>query len=158
MAICPGKYFHITHLQGHIQACTQRHQGRYLMKVYEGNRCSFLLFDAGEIWNFTTKKSKNRRSLCKLPANTLLIRSILKLEGIYVQEIPGASLVAYSSLQYSLPLLVNRTQNSPLVMPILGKLCKAFEAWKSQYDQSLLTMNYLQLEHRNLCNCLCLLD
>lgn len=99
------------------------------------------------------------RATCKLPANTLLIKSLLKMEGIYGQAISGASLAFSSSLLYSLQIiLINRTQNSPSVMPFLGKRCKAFEAWRSQYNQSLLRMRYLQLEHRDLLNCLCLLD
>lgn len=115
------------------------------MRAEDVHSCSFILVRSGTL-PLRNPRIRVTRATCKLPANTLLIRSVLKLEGIYVQEIPGSSLAVYSSLVYSLcNILVNRTQNSPLIMPFLGKMCKAFEAWRAQYNQSLLRMKYLQL-------------
>lgn len=127
------------------------------MRAADVHSCCLMLVRSGTL-PLRNPRIEVTRATCKLPANTLLIRSVLKLEGIYVQASPGASLVAYSSLLYFLLLLVNRTQNSPLPMPILRKLPKVIEAWRSQYNQSLLTKKYLQLQHRNLLSCLYLLD
>lgn len=114
------------------------------MRAADVHSCCLMAGRSGTL-PLRNPRTEITRATCKLPANTLLLRSALKLEGIYGQAIPGASLVVYSSLLYSLLLLINRTQNSPLVTPILAKLCKVFGAWRSQYNQSLLIMKYLHL-------------
>lgn len=131
------------------------------MKVYEGSRCSFLLFDLGEIWNFTMKKSRNRRShksnmqaSCKHTTDQISIKTGRK-------QCSGRSRSFFSSLVLFgiFPSLTCKL-NSELTIghAHFRKLRKALEALRSQYNQSLLTMKYLQLEHGNLFNCLCLLD